>query len=108
MARKISGGHARPIFVISAADLVSNGGQYKLESKTAVPVWGIVGGELPATGGVATAVYPITVDEITSGDYKLDGGHATPVIDTDTYVTGRKKGSSKHAIPVYVVGGAAL
>ena len=55
MARKISGGHARPIFVISAADLVSNGGQYKLESKTAVPVWGVVGGELPATGGVARA-----------------------------------------------------
>ena len=106
MARKLSGGNAEPVFVITSADLIDNGGQYELESKTALPVWGIASGKV--SGGVAQAVYPVSADDITSGDYKLDGGHALPVIDADTYVTGRKKGSSKIAIPVYVVGGESL
>ncbi len=108
MPRKLSGGSATPVFAITSADLVSNGGQYKLESKTALPVWGMVSGERPTIGGVAQAVYPVSEDDVASGDYKLAGGAAFPVIDAATYVTGRKRNSSKVATPIYVVGGQAL
>jgi hypothetical protein len=108
MPRKVIGGNAEPVFVISAADLVSNGGKYKLDSKTAVPVHGIVSGERPTTGGVAVAVYPVSQADIDSGDYKLDGGAAIPVISSATYLPAKKSASTKNAIPVYVVSGAAL
>ena len=108
MARKLSGGNVEPVFAITSADLVSNGGQYRLESKTALPVWGMASGERKVSGGVALPVYPVSVAQINSGDYRLDGGHALPVINVDTYVTGRKKGSAKTAIPVYIVGGESL
>ena len=106
MARKLSGGNVEPVFAITSADLVSSGGQYELESKTALPVWGMASGKV--SGGVAQPVYPVSVAQINSGDYRLDGGHALPVINVDTYVTGRKRGSAKTAIPVYVVGGESL
>lgn len=106
MARKLSGGNSQPVHAIAAADLVSNGGQYELASKTALPVrW--MAGERPTTGGVAQPVYVVLIGDITSGDYKLDGGRALPVINAGIYATGRKRGSSKTAIPVYTVGGTA-
>lgn len=106
MARKLSGGNSQPVFAIEATDLVSNGGQYELESKTALPVWWTAE-ERPTTGGVAQPVYVVPASDISSGDYKLDGGHALPVINANVYATGRKRGSSKTAIPVYTIGGTA-
>lgn len=106
MARKTSGGNSQPVFAITSNDLEQNGGQYKLITKTAIPVQVIAPTSRRSSGELAMPVYPVTADQINTGGYELDGGAAVAVMDATTFAPSKKKSSSKWATPVYVVGGS--
>lgn len=58
--RAVEGGPALPIRVLTDADLVQNGGQYRLEGRpTAMPIYEVAQGERAIQGGPAIPVYSI-------------------------------------------------
>ncbi len=78
MTRKVKGGAAQPITVVSASDLKQNNGRYRLGSKIAVPVVEVSGrGQRGSSSKIA---YPVSDADIQSGDYRLLGGSAMPVV----------------------------
>lgn len=89
------GAKANPVVVITAADLESNGGQYKLVSKYAMKVSG--NDALAAMGGTPMVVYPVSQAQIDSGEFELAQGHPVDVAQ----VTDRGQESSAWAMPVY-------
>lgn len=91
------GRKAEPVRVITSADLVDNGGQYKLISKDAIKVSG--NDTLEIMGGSPVVVYPVPVSEI--GDYNLIQGEPIHVTEAPA---SRGQDSSRWAYPVYHVG----
>jgi hypothetical protein len=104
MARKRTG-PAKVVKVVSAVEIAANPGKYRISGKVARPVAaetrtkGILGGP------VDDMVYVVSDSEVASGKYKVEGGPAQVVIDSDL-VPSRKTGDTKNVVPVYVVAGS--
>lgn len=61
--RPVQGGPAQRVKVLTSADLVENGGAYRVEGRVhAIPVVNVADGR-PVAGGPAIAIYPVNGDE---------------------------------------------
>jgi len=96
------GGARKPVITITDADLRENGGQYTLMGGAALNVNYVELADLDRKleGGPATAIYPVTEEQIAAGRFKLMAGPMLPVCEMTT------RGVESHvAIPVLLGGG---
>lgn len=80
MGSKTGGGFAIPVNVIQTADLQENGGEFKLAAKVAMPITNVSGSGRKLAGGEYITILPISQASVDSGEYRMVGGPAIPVI----------------------------
>lgn len=98
-----NGGAAQRVKVLTDADLKANGGQYALEGRPPVAVYGVTDAETVAQGGqfvvMGNVAQPVYV--VDAPDGVVEGNVPIPMIAVEGGLT-----LGGPAIPVYVVGGS--